>query len=342
LAANNNALYTFSFLTLLYFAVFSVVSARERSWFWATMPSKTFLSALAADALVGTVLTRVGLPGLLPLPWIQTAAIFAFAMISCLVINDTLKVALIKWLVPNAVARKQETKGASDAKTEPKPQAKAQVETKPANGPKPDAKVESKPEIKMEPKTESKPQVKLDATADPNIPANAEIQPEAKVTEASDLTPQIAKRAYELYEKRCRQGDAAVQDWEQARGEILKDEAKAGPKPDPKTQPNLDANSKPETKTDPALAAKVEPIPETKPDFKSDGTPPKPEAKAELAPEVKAPTKPEPKAKPDVEVSPQLVNRVHRLYEQLGREDVRAVQESEEAEHKIPEVEIKK
>ena len=38
---NDNALHTFSFLMLLYFAVFSVVSARERRWFWATMPSKS-------------------------------------------------------------------------------------------------------------------------------------------------------------------------------------------------------------------------------------------------------------------------------------------------------------
>src|SRR5487761_1957711 len=86
LSTNNNALYTFSFLMLLYFAVFSVVSARERHWFWATMPSKTFLSALAADALVGTVLTRVGLPGLMPLPWAQTLAVFVYAMFSCLVL----------------------------------------------------------------------------------------------------------------------------------------------------------------------------------------------------------------------------------------------------------------
>jgi magnesium-transporting ATPase (P-type) len=43
LATNDNALYTFSFLMLLYFAVFSVVSARERRWFWATLPSKTLL-----------------------------------------------------------------------------------------------------------------------------------------------------------------------------------------------------------------------------------------------------------------------------------------------------------
>ena len=63
LATDNDALYTFSFLLLLYFAVFSVVSARERSWFWATLPSKTFLLALVADALAGTVLYVRGSPG---------------------------------------------------------------------------------------------------------------------------------------------------------------------------------------------------------------------------------------------------------------------------------------
>ena len=65
----SQALHTFSFLLLLYFAVFSVVSARERRWFWATMPSKSLMAALTTEALVGTVLTLVGLPGLAPLPW---------------------------------------------------------------------------------------------------------------------------------------------------------------------------------------------------------------------------------------------------------------------------------
>ncbi|MGB9118055.1 plasma-membrane proton-efflux P-type ATPase [Bradyrhizobium sp.] len=102
LATNNNALYTFSFLMLLYFAVFSVVSARERHWFWATLPSKTFISALAADAIVGTVLTLVGLPGLMPLPWWQTLAVFIYAMVCCLVLNDAVKVAMINWRVQPA------------------------------------------------------------------------------------------------------------------------------------------------------------------------------------------------------------------------------------------------
>jgi plasma-membrane proton-efflux P-type ATPase len=149
LATNNNALYTFSFLMLLYFAVFSVVSARERSWFWATLPSKTFLSALVADALTGTVLTRVGLPGLMPLPWWQTLTIFVYAMVSCLLLNDAVKVAMIKWRVPDALAK---------------------------------------------------------------TPV--------------DVTPQIAKRAYELYERHGRQDGRATEDWGQAEREIRKDEPK--------------------------------------------------------------------------------------------------------------------
>ena len=91
-------------LLLLYFAVFSVVSARERRAFWATVPSKALLAALAADALIGTILTRVGLPGLPPLPWLQMLALFACAMVACLGVNDAVKVAMIKWRVPTAAA----------------------------------------------------------------------------------------------------------------------------------------------------------------------------------------------------------------------------------------------
>jgi len=104
MAANHSVLHTFSFLLLLYFGVFSVASARERRWFWSTMPSTTFLAAIAADAITGTVLTRVGLPGLSPLPWLQTLAVFLYAMISCLALNDAIKVVMIKWRIPSAVA----------------------------------------------------------------------------------------------------------------------------------------------------------------------------------------------------------------------------------------------
>ncbi|MBE0603490.1 MAG: plasma-membrane proton-efflux P-type ATPase [Deltaproteobacteria bacterium] len=96
LATDDAALYTFSFLTLLYFAVFSIVSARERRRFWATRPCRTLLYALVADAMMGTGLTYVGLPGLMPLPWWQTLGVFVYAMVACLGVNDAVKVSMFR------------------------------------------------------------------------------------------------------------------------------------------------------------------------------------------------------------------------------------------------------
>jgi hypothetical protein len=47
--------------------VAGALASQERSWFWAALPSKTFISALNAEAIMGTVLTLVGLKGLAPL-----------------------------------------------------------------------------------------------------------------------------------------------------------------------------------------------------------------------------------------------------------------------------------
>ncbi len=98
LAARDEALYTFSFLTLLYFAVFSIVSARERRRWWATRPSRPLATALLLDLLVGTLITHAGLPGLAPLPAWQSLALLTYAAACCLVLNDALKVVLVaRW-----------------------------------------------------------------------------------------------------------------------------------------------------------------------------------------------------------------------------------------------------
>lgn len=90
-----------------------------------------------------------------------------------------------------------------------------------------------------------------------------------------------------------------------------------------------------ETEAVPPSAVKAEPKPDTKTDIKpTDKIEPKPDGNAEA--------KPEPNAKRAAEVSPQLVKKVHKFYGQLGREDVRAVQEADEAEQKIPEKKTKK
>jgi H+-transporting ATPase len=63
--------------------------------------------------------------------------------------------------------------------------------------------------------------------------------------EPVDVAPQIAKRAYELYEQRGRQDGRTVQDWEQAEREIRKDEAKAESKPEAKVEPQPEAKEEP-------------------------------------------------------------------------------------------------
>ena len=137
-------------------------------------------------------------------------------------------------------------------------------------------------------------------------------------------------------------------------------DSKTAPKPEASAEPKTEA--KPEGKDSPKSEAKSDSRPETKGEPKSDGdNKPKPEAtvksdpkdkdepgqapKAESKPETKPEAKPEvkddsktqtkvepkPEAKTPPEVTPQLVKRVHELYEELGREDVKAVQDWEKA-----------
>jgi plasma-membrane proton-efflux P-type ATPase len=98
LTANDEALHTFTFQTLFYFALFSIVSIRERRWFWASRPSGILALALLLDAVVGTVISTIGVPGLAALPWTQTLFVFSYALIFALLINDGLKVAMMRRL----------------------------------------------------------------------------------------------------------------------------------------------------------------------------------------------------------------------------------------------------
>ena len=96
LAGDEGTLKTFSFLTLLYFALFSLVSVRERRPFWRSAPSRTLLLVLTLDGVAGTLLVALGVLGFQRLPWAGVAAIFGYAMIACLGVNDALKVALFR------------------------------------------------------------------------------------------------------------------------------------------------------------------------------------------------------------------------------------------------------
>ena len=94
LASDPAALNSFSFLLLLYFAAFSIVSARERRRFWASRPSAMVAASVVAELVIGSLATLAGLPGLKPLPWPLMAALLGYALLACLGLNDAVKAAL--------------------------------------------------------------------------------------------------------------------------------------------------------------------------------------------------------------------------------------------------------
>lgn len=96
LNASPAALCTFSFLMLLYFAAFSIVSARERRRYWASAPSRVLIAALMAQVLIGTGLPFLGLRDFAPLPVPQILAVFGYAALCCLLVNDTIKVLMLR------------------------------------------------------------------------------------------------------------------------------------------------------------------------------------------------------------------------------------------------------
>jgi H+-transporting ATPase len=345
---------TLMYLKLSVAGHLTIFLTRTRGPFWSHRPARILWVAVVGTQIVATLIAVYGL-FMTPLGWGWAGFVWGYALLWFL-LNDRVKLLAYRIFDPVKAEAKPE------AKTEPKPGAKAEIE--------PGAKAESKPEAKAEakakPAVEPKPEAK-EVELKPEI--KVEVKPEAKAKTSSDLTPQIATRAYELYEQQGHRDGQSVQNWDKAEREIRKDQAKAEPKsegnaeakPENNVQakPESKAEQKPEAAVEPQPEAKVESKPEAKADSKTQAKPepkpkaeaedkptvePQPESKVEPQPEANAEAEPKSatKVKPPSDVSPQLVKRVHKLYEELGREDVRAVQELEEAERKLAEADPKK
>jgi H+-transporting ATPase len=310
---------TLMYLKLSVAGHLTIFLTRTRGPFWSIRPAKVLWIAVLGTQIVATLIAVYGL-FMTPLGWGWAGFVWGYALLWFL-LNDRVKLLAYRIFDPVKAEAKPE------AKTDTRPEAKAE--------PKSDAKAEPQPEAKVDPQPETKPEPKY----------------ETETKTPSDLTPQIATRAYELYEQQGRRDGQSAQNWDKAEREIRKDQAKAEPKPEAKTEtrPEVKAEPKSDAKAEPQPEAKVEPKPETKaepkPEVKAESkleakptVEPQPELKVEPQPEAngKAEPKPAAKVKPSSEVSPQLVKRVHKLYEELGRQDVRAVQELEEAEQRIP------
>ena len=326
-------LQTLMYLLLSVAGHLTIFLTRTRGPFWSIRPARILLIAVLGTQAIATLIAVYGL-FMTPIGWKLAGIVWGYAIVWALLTD---RVKLLGYRVLDHVkadVSKPEAKvdAKPDAKADaPKPEAKAELKPKAkadapkpeakADQPKPEAKVEPKPEAKADvpkpeakadqPKPEDKDEPKPEAKADAPKPEAKADQPKPEAKTSSDLTPQIAERAYELYGERAGNDGTAVQDWKKAEQEIRNDEVKGEPKPVAKA----DAPT-PEDKVEPNAEVKAnQPTPEAK------ANEPKPEAKDE----------------PQPDVTPQLVKRVHELYEQLGREDVKAVQDWEKAEPELQE-----
>ena len=333
---------TMMYLKLSVAGHLTIFLTRTRGPFWSIRPAKILWGAVLGTQIMATLIAVYGL-FMTPLGWGWAAFVWGYALLWFL-LNDRVK--LLAYRIFDPVNK-------AEAKPEKKP--------------------ESQPDTKGDAKTSAKPEGNA---VDPKPEAKVEQKPEVKASTTSDLTPQIAKRAYELYEQHGHLDGQSVQNWVKAEQEIREDQIKAEPRTEPKDKPRAEAkveptsetkvepkpggkpDTQPEATEEPKRAAKTEPAPEVKAPTKPDPTVPPSAVKSEPKPGLKADaqptdnvepkpdatveTKPEPNAKRAAEVSPQLVKKVHKFYEQLGREDVRAVEESDQAKQRTPEVETKK
>jgi H+-transporting ATPase len=306
---------TLMYLKLSVAGHLTIFLTRTRGPFWSHRPARILWVAVVGTQIVATLIAVYGL-FMTPLGWGWAGFVWGYCLLWFLV-NDRIKLLAYRIFDPVKAA----------AKTGIKPEviANAQAETKSVSQPeakfetKPDPKAEAKPEEKVAPAQEASSEAKPKTETKPDVNST----PETKAKTATDLTPQIAARAYEIYERQGHQDGQSVQNWDEAEQEIRKDQIKAEPKAE--TKPVATTGAQPEVK------AELKPNTNLKLD-----------AKVEPRPDGKAETKSEPHGKPAAEVSSQLVKKVHKFYEQLGREDVRAVQELDRAEQKIPEAETKK
>jgi H+-transporting ATPase len=88
--------YTFGFAYLNLAGLFTILSLRERGYFWKSRPS-TFLSVTVfAEGLIVIFISLLGIFELAPLGYLAVSAIFVFTLLTSFLINDPIKVYLIR------------------------------------------------------------------------------------------------------------------------------------------------------------------------------------------------------------------------------------------------------
>ena len=285
---------TMMYLKLSVAGHLTIFLTRTRGAFWSIRPAKILWIAVLGTQIVATLIAVYGL-FMAPLGWGWAGFVWGYALI-WFFINDRIKLLAYrifdrtksKSKTGTAVLQKTEdkTNSAIDSKNQPIANVKSDIKTASSSNKKKDTKSEVKAESKPEPATDTKKETKPELKAEAKLPDKTEPKPDINAGEKPkvtseippDLNSKIAKRAYEIFEKRGSKEGWPIKDWEQAKEEIGNDNSKA------------ESN--------------------------------------------KEDTAPKNKEEPAKDLEPKIVQRVHKLYEELGREDVKEAEDWEEAEKK--------
>jgi len=104
LRSDPGRLQTFAFAYLVFLGVLNVLTLRERGHFWESRPSNALVLFIVADIVVVTLLSMIGLPGLPAIPITEIVVALAFSLATCFLVNDFVKVTLMRSVLPKRSA----------------------------------------------------------------------------------------------------------------------------------------------------------------------------------------------------------------------------------------------
>ncbi len=190
---------TMMYLKLSVAGHLTIFLTRTRGPFWSIRPAMILWVAVLGTQIVATLFAVYGFL-MTPLGWKWALFVWAYAL-AWFLVNDRVK--LLAYRIFDPIKAK----------------ANPQVNAVPQHQAKAD---EPNPELTPGAKMVSNPE----ATAAP--------KPGAQAQTVADLSPLIAKRAYELFEEGGRKDGAALKNWKKAESEIRKGQGTATPTPEAK------------------------------------------------------------------------------------------------------------
>jgi H+-transporting ATPase len=96
LTVADQTLCTFTFEILFYSAIFPIFNVRERGHFWNSRPSRTLLIAIILGMIAATIVTTIGLPGLVAIPIGETVFVLSSSATFSLILNDAVKYLIVE------------------------------------------------------------------------------------------------------------------------------------------------------------------------------------------------------------------------------------------------------